>query len=919
MKNTAASPQNKRSWPIALPLLVIILAVLFRRSFLPDYVHFSNDNPLGIQKVAWQQLPQGLTGMWSDLNDIGAYCAAFPPDLTALIRWTLGAVGYAKFAPAIAIFILGAGAWFFFRQLRLSPLAATLGALATVLNSTFFSDACWGVPSHQIAFGMDFLALALIVSRLPAEPAYRHWVRLALAGLAVGVNVMEAFDIGAIFSLFIAAFTLFYSFMGDGSMVKRLGRSVGWIVIVAAFATFIATQSIVGLVSTSIQGIAGTGQSEAAKVAQWDFATEWSLPKIEALGIAVPGLFGYRMDTPNGGNYWGAVGRDPRWDRYFAGGEQGSPPAGLFRFTGTGNYAGILVILITLWTIAQSLRRQNSVFSENHRRFLWFWTVVLIVSLLLAFGRFAPFYALFYKLPYLSNIRNPIKFLFVFSWALTTIFAYGIHGLSRRYLEIPAVGSTSPLAQLKTWWTKVRNFDRNYVSICVVAILGSLPAWLVYWLQKPALARYLQTVQFDEHTAGQIATFSISQVGWYILFLVLAVGLLALVLSGAFAGPRAKWGGICLGVLLILDSGRADLPWIVYWNYPQKYASNPIIDILRDQPYEHRVAVLHSDSLFENLYNIEWAQQLFTYYNIQTLDITQAPRRPTDLEAYEAVLSFDLARHWELTNTRYLVGPAAYLDALNQQLDPEKHRFHIVQRFNIVPKLGVDVQKLNEQLQHGEFHGEKLTAALNDNGSYALFEFTGALPRVKLYSDWQVCTGEPAELQQWVKTLRQRLPQEMGDAIASLSETDLATLQTLVSANFNAWRTVLISTNLPTPPAASAADTNSGTIEFKSYATKDIVFSAHAEASSVLLFNDKYDPNWHVFVDGKPALLLRCNFIMRGVYLTPGTHTVEFKFVPPIGPLYVSLSAIGVGILLCGILIFSTRQRPTDQNPPRPS
>src|SRR5207245_5043136 len=37
--------------------------------------------------------------------------------------------------------------------------------------------------------------------------------------------------------------------------------------------------------------------------------------------LLIPGLFGYRMDTPGGGNYWGAIGRDPAWDRYFAGGK----------------------------------------------------------------------------------------------------------------------------------------------------------------------------------------------------------------------------------------------------------------------------------------------------------------------------------------------------------------------------------------------------------------------------------------------------------------------------------------------------------------------------------------------------------------------------------------------------------------------
>ena len=59
--------------------------------------------------------------------------------------------------------------------------------------------------------------------------------------------------------------------------------------------------------------------------------------------------------------------------------------------------------------------------------------------------------------------------------------------------------------------------------------------------------------------------------------------------------------------------------------------------------------------------------------------------------------------------------------------------------------------------------------------------------------------------------------------------------------------------------------------------------------------------NWRVTVDGKPAELLRCNFIMRGVYLpAPGRHTVEFSFSLPHQPLYVTLAASygpGVGRL----------------------
>ncbi|HEY3932485.1 MAG TPA: hypothetical protein VGM58_08960, partial [Verrucomicrobiae bacterium] len=278
-------------------------------------------------------------------------------------------------------------------------------------------------------------------------------------------------------------------------------------------------------------------------------------------------------------------------------------------------------------------------------------------------------------------------------------------------------------------------------------------------------------------------------------------------------------------------------------------------------------------------YRIEWAQHQFPYYNIESLDIIQMPRMPVDLETFDAALAFRntpetvylIARKWQLTNTRYLLGAAGFLDTLNQQLDPEQQRFRIVQRFDVMPKPGIEqVKKL-----------EELTAVPNDNGSCALFEFTGALPRAKLYSNWQVIAN------------------------------DDATLITLAAQNFDPTKIVLVSTNLP-PPPANVTSENSGTVEFKSYAPKDIVLDSSSESASVLLLNDKFDPNWHVTVDGKPAELLRCNFIMRGVYLTPGAHTVEFQFKLPNGPLYVALTAIVVGIFLLGLLIFSPRKSTAD-------
>ena len=899
MKKQNRKSPTKTGWGAA-GILAAVLAFLFWRSFLPGYVHFSNDGPLGQQNANWSKPPAAFTGCWDDLNGIGNYVGSPPPDLTVLISWTLGPVGYAKFLAPCALFILGFGAWTFFRQLKLTPLAATLGALAAALNSTFFATACWGVASQQVAIGMDFFALALVVSNASETSAFIRWARLALAGLAVGVNVMEGFDIGAILSVFVAAVVFFKAVVDEsGPALVKIGRGIGRVAVIAIFAGFIATQTIVSLVGSQITGIAGTAQDAETKAQHWDPATQWSLPKKETLSLFMPGLFGYKMDTPNnmpdylakayqGGVYWGGMGRDPVLDRFFDSGGQGTPPPYSFmRQTGGQNYAGILVVLIAVWAIAQSFRRKDSVFTNTQCKYIWFWAAILIGAVLLAWGRFAPFdyyRHTIYALPYFSTIRSPAKFITAFSMAVVTLFAYGVHGLSQRYLAASAPGSNSISAQLKNWRARVSGFDRKWTCACAAACAASLLGWLVYASEKPALVRHLQITGFpDEEMARQIAGFSIAQAGWFVPLLAAGAGLCILIIAGVFSGGRAKLGGLLLGILLVVDLGRADLPYVIHWDYMQKYASNPIIDFLRDKPYEHRAIGLPfrappQFSILDELYRIEWAQHHFPYYNIQSLDIIQRPRVPANEAAYEMALAprsadtyYLMARRWQLTNTRYLLGPAGFLDVLNEQLDPSHHRFHIVQRFNIRLKPGVE-----------EFHQrlEELTAVPGDNGDYAIFEFAGALPRAKLYSNWEINTN------------------------------DTAVLKTMASADFDPQQQVLVSTPLPGAPDMNATNENSGTVEYRSYSSKNIVLDAKATTPSVLLLNDKFDPHWQVFVDGKPAELLRCNFIMRGVYLTPGAHLVEFKFTLPNGPLYVSLAAIVFGILLSGCLLVWQR-RPT--------
>jgi hypothetical protein len=351
-------------------------------------------------------------------------------------------------------------------------------------------------------------------------------------------------------------------------------------------------------------------------------------------------------------------------------------------------------------------------------------------------------------------------------------------------------------------------------------------------------------------------------------------------------------------------------------NWKEKYESNPVIEFLRRRPHEQRVALFPPNYVdlrrlpremmplvqqylmfVQQLYYIEWTQHLFQYYNVQSLDIIQEPRVAADKAAYEAVMLSVPLRRWELTNTRYLLGPTAFLDFLNQQFDAGRNRFRFALQFDLAAKPGTSPSGPR---------AEQITTALSTNGQLAVFDFTGALPRAKLYANWKVSTNNPAQLHEWVKSLQPRVPADWASALASQTDADLATLHELADKAFDPAQTVLLAGPLPVSPGTNQ---NPGEVLFVSYAPKHIVLKARAESPAVLLLNDKYDPNWRVMVDGRPAPLLRCNFVMRGVQLPAGEHQIEFNFAPALTGLYVSLAALVLGLVMLGYLAASARRR----------
>ena len=215
------TPSSARAWLWILLPFVVMLCVLFYRSFVPGQALFANDGPLGASKARMYEMPAGFFGVWNDLSWLGLDSGSFPWNSWGSMRWAFGPLGYVNFSPLVSLLFCGLCAAVFFRTLGFNTMVCSLGALAAALNGNFFSNACWGLPSRATGLGMTFLALAALHSSLRG-PWGQRLLRTAFAGFAVGMSISETSDNGVIFSLFVGCFALFVALhLGERPLVDH--------------------------------------------------------------------------------------------------------------------------------------------------------------------------------------------------------------------------------------------------------------------------------------------------------------------------------------------------------------------------------------------------------------------------------------------------------------------------------------------------------------------------------------------------------------------------------------------------------------------------------------------------------------------------------------------------------------------------
>ncbi len=591
------------------------LCALCHEGFKPYEVFWNNDLPLSAMVESSARLPASFLGSWADYYWLGGANPAFPPTLSNISLAIFSPVHQYKFYTPGSMFFLGFGAWFFFRQLRFSTMACVIGGLGAGLNMHFFSNACWGLGAWEVSCGMIFIALGILVS----PGIEKLWIKAALAGLCVGMAVMEGNDVGAIFSIYVAIFLLFRFIVTDTNPAAGVGKAVyvGLILVLAAL--LISLSTISTLIGTQMTGTAGVGQSEAEKRSAWDHNTQWSIPKMETLRMFIPGLYGYRLDmyttsTNPATYYWGSVAEDPTVseledsDPIVRSNAVASIPASpqvlaqiqqimvkddmaarnsiidqvkgalQRRHTGSGEYTGLLVCILAVFGLVNAFRKTDSPFTVAERRMVYFWGAVALFSLLAAWGRYGFVYALIYHLPLVANFRNPMKYMHPLNVCMMILAAYGLEAMSRKYL-------TEARGRVASWWQRATKFELWWAGGCAIFFALGVAGYYEMDSSKAALITHLEHSGFDATSSPLIADFSIGEVGWFLAYAAVSFCVIFGILLGFFSGKKAAVAWALLSIIMICDLSRADVPWIRYYNYKEKIGLNPVTELLQKEPW----------------------------------------------------------------------------------------------------------------------------------------------------------------------------------------------------------------------------------------------------------------------------------------------------------------------------------------------
>lgn len=157
-----------------------------------------------------------------------------------------------------------------------------------------------------------------------------------------------------------------------------------------------------------------------------------------------------------------------------------------------------------------------------------------------------------------------------------------------------------------------------------------------------------------------------------------------------------------------------------------------------------------------------------------------------------------------------------------------------------------------------------------EDGSVAILLNRQALPRAKMFYNWEVYKNE----------------QEI--------------LEAMVDPKFD-FSNKLILLQQPNVPVVSNSKSEVEYLEYKNQYSK---IRVETDKAGMLFISESYYPGWNAYLDGRKVQLYQADYAFRAVKVPSGRHTVEFRYMPDSFRYGRVLSSISL-LVLVALTVFS--------------
>ncbi|HTN46077.1 MAG TPA: YfhO family protein [Flavipsychrobacter sp.] len=110
---------------------------------------------------------------------------------------------------------------------------------------------------------------------------------------------------------------------------------------------------------------------------------------------------------------------------------------------------------------------------------------------------------------------------------------------------------------------------------------------------------------------------------------------------------------------------------------------------------------------------------------------------------------------------------------------------------------------------------------------------------------------------------------------------------------------------------------STASVKLTKYGLNDLSFESNNTQNGLAVFSDIWYPyGWEATVDGKPANIIRANYVLRALKVPAGKHQIEFHFRPKsyeTGHKLTVYSNIAIGLLLASTLFFLFRGKDKEE------